>query len=195
MFAYSNSPWATQHTPSQRTTAQVKLTNAVDQMASLFGMPDYHSNATFGNGDGVPNYNGGFVIPHNPATCTAHNQLVGHGECVDGRTTYIDMYHDLRSYGTRSIIGATPAINPLRKANLHHFVVTGYLQVASDGKCNTDTLIGPIYVWAPGAAYMILPEFLGVKINGGDGVKCIAVQTHCKPSTVLLYTVSSHRHF
>ena len=32
MFAYSNSPWATQHMPGQRTTAQVKLTDAVDQM-------------------------------------------------------------------------------------------------------------------------------------------------------------------
>lgn len=64
--------------------------------------------------------------------------------------------------------------------------VTGY----TSQNCRTGET-GPIYLWAPGAELQVLPEFLGVKLNGVDGIRCIRVQTHYDNPNLLPNLVDS----
>jgi len=169
MFAYGTSDTFSQHSATQRSTAQMRLLESVDLMTKLLSMPDYDSSVTLSNS--------GVEIPHDRATCDASLDMLngnpGYPQCQEPHTTYHEAYHPMGTYGLRSIIGATPSIAAATAANVHHFVASGY----TSADCKTGE-IGPIYVWAPGTALQVLPEFLGIKLNGADGVKCIGVQTH-----------------
>jgi hypothetical protein len=166
MFAYGTADAFNQHGPTQRSTAQLRLLASVDLMTKLLSMPDYDSNVTLNNN--------AVQIPHDQATCEASlDSLTGASQCEEPHTTYHEAYHPMIAFGERSIIGATPSIAAATAANVHHFVASGY----TSANC-TSGEIGPIYIWAPGAELQVLPEFLGVKLNGADGVRCIGVQTH-----------------
>ena len=83
MMAYGPDDAFGYHGRSSRTTAQVRMLEAQDRMASLLAMPDYDANHTY--------FNGNFGIPHDWASCARHNARVGSVECFSPTTTCEDL--------------------------------------------------------------------------------------------------------
>lgn len=160
LFAYGSSSEFAYHGRGQRTTAHLNLLRPQDSIRSLRSMSDYDTNVTL--------YNGNVHIPHDQASCAAFGS-----QCRAPHTTYFETTHEITAYNGRTLIAFQPHIQANTSAHVHHFVLYGYR--SSD--CNEDSLMGPLYIWAPGAPSEIYPPFLGISVRPGR-VQCVKIQTH-----------------
>lgn len=90
-------------------------------------------------------------------------------------TTYYDKCHNVpTNLGVRSLIGVSPKLHPDTIALIHHYTVTSYSTSNCDGSAGD-----LIYIWAPGARELVLPEFAGITLGPNSGqVKSFKVETH-----------------